>query len=172
MNRYGYEFEPRFGLDGWLFAVGVENDEAEQAARRIHAEFDIGSDLVFFGRPPDRFQPDPEYIGSQTSPCRGEIYLSRAVHLLVLSRSRDPAEAARFFEVGTHSMNARPEELEQTYGMISAIHKAIPLCPLAMNSAAFWARFRSPIDEAIARRVLEIMDEYSNHGTEIYGEAD
>jgi hypothetical protein len=171
MNRYGYEFEPRLGLDGWLFAVGVEEDEAEQAARRMHAEFDIGTDLVFCGRLPDRFQPEPEYIGSQSNP-RGKIYLSRAVHLLVLSSSNDPAEAARFFEVGTHSMDLGPVEMEQICGMISAIHKSIALSPIIINSSAFLARFRTRIDEEAARKVLAIMDEYGNHGTEIYGEAD
>lgn len=172
MNRYGYEFEPRFGLDGWLFAAGVQDDESERAARRIHSEFELGTDLVFCGRPPSRFQPEPEYIGRSSGPSGGEVYIRHDMNLLVLYPSGDPAEAARFFEVGTHDMSAEPEQLEEIYGMISAIHKHAPLSPIIVNSATFLARFRTRIDEEAAKRVLGIMDEYGNHGTEIYGEAD
>jgi hypothetical protein len=172
MNCYGYQFEPRFGLQPWLFAAGVEGDKAEEASKRIHRDHDLGRDLVFCGRPPHQFQPEPEYIGSWSSPTPGTAYVRRVVDLLVLCPSGDPAEAARFFEVGTHSMMSGPKELNQIYALISAVHADFPVSPIIVNPAAFVAQFRTRIDGAGAGRVLRLLDKYGNHGAEIYCEAD
>jgi hypothetical protein len=53
MRKYEYEFEPVAGRPDWFIARDLEGDAAEAAAKRVHGEFELGSELVFCGLPPD-----------------------------------------------------------------------------------------------------------------------
>jgi hypothetical protein len=52
MSKYGLEFEAVAERSGWFTAHGVRRETAEQAAERVHAECELGSDLVFCGLGP------------------------------------------------------------------------------------------------------------------------
>ena len=145
MQKYGYEFEPVPSRPDWFTARGVEDDAAEAAANRIHAEFELESDLVFCGLPPDG--------GTDT---------------LFLVKSGDPAQVARDFGVGSQAEGYDPEAVEKTPEMLGAIYRIIPFSPIVVNPAAYEARFTTHIDERLAEQVCRAIEEYGSHGMDYY----
>src|SRR5574341_221776 len=137
MQKYGYEFEPVANRTGWFTARGVEHDAAEVSANRIHAEFELGSDLVFCGLPPDG-----------------------GTDRLFLLESGDPAQVARDFGVGSQAECYDPEAVVKTPEMLRAIYRIIPFSPVLVNPAAYEARFTTRIDEIVAQQASRTIDEY------------
>jgi hypothetical protein len=145
MQKYGQHFVAVPNHPYWFAALRVEDGDAEAASNRIHAEFNLGSDLVFCG-----------------------LAVDDGVNKLYLIESGDPVEVAREFRVGSQAECYDEGAAEQTPEMLRAIYRVAPFSPVLVNPAAYQAIFTRRIDKSAAKRILRSINEHGCQGMDGY----